>query len=253
MKKRKLMALCTGLAVSSLAHADLLGVEDAALLAKTAEEVSVLYKQLETLNKSYTTASEQFNTTKTILTKAEAQLKTMDDLVKKNSGHYGFGHLNNTPSDLRNQQWSADSWQEALKGHAGGNPTRYQALLKAYRKKQNALETKRFEKGAGKRAAKNYEQTVAVNETASVQSEYAFNEVNGSLKRIHELSLQIEKAENTKAAVDLNSRLLTEVAYLQTQNLKAQSLINQQLAQKQALDINERSYTSELLAFDDDY
>ena len=53
--------------------------------------------------------------------------------------------------------------------------------------------------------------------------------------------------------MDLNSRLLTEVAYLQTQNLKAQSLVNQQLAQKQAVELSERGDNSKLLAFDDDY
>lgn len=56
-------------------------------------------------------------------------------------------------------------------------------------------------------------------------------DVEKDLQRIHQLSQQIEKTPNVKAATDLNSRLIVEVAYLETEMLKLQSLLNQQLAQ----------------------
>lgn len=177
----------------------------------------------------------------------------MDKLVKKNSGHYGYGQLNNTLNDLRNQKWSADTWHDALKGNGGFNQPKYQQLITEYRKNHLTTSIDEIRKGAADDAVRDYEHTLKVNQAVGVQSEYAYDEVNTSLDRIHKLSQQIENAENTKAAIDLNSRLLTEVAYLQTQNLKSQSLINQQLAQKQSIELSERSRTAKYLAFDDEY
>lgn len=249
----KAFIVVLGLSAASLARADLIGVTDAALYANAVEQLSALYKQLETIQNSYTTATQQYQATQNILNKAQDQLNSLQSLSQKNSGHYGFGNLNNSVTDLKNQQWSANNWADALKGQAGSNQGTYRKLMDSYQKNHRTIESKEFEKGARGEVVQNYARTVEVNRAAGVQSEYVFNEINASLKRIHDLSQQIEKAENTKAAVDLNSRLLTEVAYLQTQNLKSQSLINQQLAQKQALELTERGAASQYLAFDDDY
>lgn len=252
MKIMPFVVLLAGLTTSPWAHADLMGVEDAALLAKAIEQVNALYKQLETMEKTYNTTLQQYQTTQNILNKAEAQLNSMNDLVKRNSGHYGFGDLQNSINDLRKQQWSADTWQDSLKGQAGHNDPKYKALQDGWQKNRTAPDEQIFNKGARGNVVQNYQNSMAVNRAAAVQSEYAFNEINASLERIHQLSQQIEKADNTKAAVDLNSRLLTEVAYLQTQNLKAQSLMNQQLAQKQAVELSERGEASQYLSFDDE-
>lgn len=252
MKIKAFIVLLAGVSVSPWAHADLLGVEDAALLAKTIEQVNTLYKQLETIEKTYSTTVQQYQATQSILNKAEAQLDSMNKLVSKNSGHYGYGDLNNSTSDLRKQQWSANRWSDSLKGQAGNDDGKYKKLSDAWQSNHKTLDEQTFKKGASGDVIQNYQHSTAVNRAAGVQSEYAFNEINASLERIHQLSQQIEKADNTKAAVDLNSRLLTEVAYLQTQNLKAQSLINQQLAQKQAVELSERASASQYLAFDDE-
>lgn len=79
-----------------------------------------------------------------------------------------------------------------------------------------------------------YAQDVQVNRAATVNATYAFDDIKTHLNTIHELSQQIDQAKNTKAATDLNSRLLTEMAYIQTQELKMQILLNQQLAQANA-------------------
>ncbi len=252
MKTHAFLVFLAGVSASTWVHADLLGVEDAALLAKTVEQVNTLYKQLETMEKTYGTTVQQYQATQNILNKAEAQLDSMNKLVSKNSGHYGYGDLNNSTSDLRRQQWSANRWRDSLKGQAGNSDGKYKELSDAWQANHKTQNVPTFKKGARGEVVQNYQHSMAVNRAAGVQSEYAFNEINTSLERIHQLSQQIEKADNTKAAVDLNSRLLTEVAYLQTQNLKAQSLINQQLAQKQAVELSERATASEFLAFDDE-
>jgi type IV secretion system protein VirB5 len=75
-----------------------------------------------------------------------------------------------------------------------------------------------------------------------------FNEINQRLKDIHTLSNNIDapKNANTKSAVDLNSRLVAELAYIGVMNLKLQTLISQQLVQTQA---NELADDSDMIRF----
>lgn len=73
-----------------------------------------------------------------------------------------------------------------------------------------------------------------VNRAAKVNATYAFGTIDSHLQTIYDLSQQIDVAPNSKAAMDLNSRLVAEVAFIQTQELKMQVLLNQQLAQANA-------------------
>lgn len=212
------------------AHADLLGVEDAAMLMKSIEQLNQLREQYQVLQQTYDNAQQQLNT-------AQSQLDSVNQLKNFNSGHYQFGDLNNSLQDLKARQWSPDTWEDALHNVAGGNPERYKALAKDYEKRHPLLDDARFEKGTSPQLTALYKQKKEVNKAASIESTYAYNEINKHLKAVHDLSTKIEKAPNTKGAIDLNSRLLAEIAYIQTQNLKVQTLISQQLAQNGVDDI----------------
>ena len=91
-----------------------------------------------------------------------------------------------------------------------------------------------YKKGASDDKAKVYQQQVDVNRAAQVQASYAFNDINQHLQNVHDLSAQIEQAKNSKAAIDLNSRLVAELAYIEIQELKLQTLINQQQAEQES-------------------
>ncbi|WP_133139681.1 type IV secretion system protein [Legionella genomosp. 1] len=216
--------LFAGLCLSANVHADVLGVSDAAMLEKAIEQLNHLKAQYEMLEKTYQNA--------------ESQLNSLQKLQDLNSGNYGFGNLNNSIADLKNRQWSANSWDEALKNIAGGNPSRYQELVKAYEKSHITLDDASFLKGATAERLTQYQQNKAVNEAVSVQATYAYNEINQHLKAIHDLSNHIEKTPNTKAAIDLNSRLIAELAFIQTEQLKLQTLIGQQSAMSGFNDIS---------------
>lgn len=220
----KIRCLLAGLCLSLNAHADVLGVADAAMLEKAIEQLNHLKAQYEMLEKTYQNA--------------ESQLNSLQKLQDLNSGNYGFGNLNNSLADLKNRQWSANTWDDALKNISGGNPSRYQELVKAYEKSHITLDDASFLKGATTERLKQYQQNKAVNEAVSVQATYAYNEINQHLKAIHELSAHIEKTPNTKAAVDLNSRLIAELAFIQTEQLKLQTLIGQQSAMSGFNDIS---------------
>lgn len=230
MKKTTLVTAFIFSLIAPLTYADLLGVSDVALLANAVEQLKQLKEQYDTLQQTYNNAQQQLST-------AQSQLDSVNQLKNFNSGHYQFGDLNNSLSDLKSRQWSPNTWDDALRNVAGGNPERYKELVKAYEKNHKTLDDATFEKGTSKEQLLLYKQAIDVNKAASVEGTYSYNEINKHLKAVHDLSAQIEKAPNTKSAVDLNSRLLAEIAYIQTQNLKMQTLISQQLAQGGASDI----------------
>ncbi len=223
------MALLLG---SASVHADILGVSDAAMYANALEQFKELKKHTDAIRKTYLRTKEQ--------TEAMKQLKQL------NSGHAGFGDLKNTLQDLKDRQWSPETWEDALQNLAGGNKARYDALVKAYEKNNDFLSDDEFLKGASKANLKQYKKKRAVNEAVTVQTTYSFNELNKHIQTVHTLSAKIEGSSNqsTKSALDLNARLLAEIAYIQTESLKLQALMGQQNAQHAADDIWEESERS---------
>ncbi len=185
---------------------------------KISDEYEKLKAQYDLLKQTYDNAVNQLNTAKRIASDAE--------------GHYGYGNLINDAASLTEREWSPDNWQDALKGLSGGNPARYQQLVQQYQQDHPTLSPDEFKKGASVAAAQQYQQQIQTNQAASVTASYAFNDIKQHLENIHQLSQNIEKAQDTKAAIDLNARLLTEIAYIQVQQLKMQSLVNQQLMQE---------------------
>ena len=182
---------------STMVHADVLGVGDAALLANAVEQFKELKKHTESMESAYNKARDQLDTAK--------KLKALHE------GHYGLG-------DLKNNDFLSDD---------------------------------EFSKGASQAHVKQYKKKRAVNEAVTVQTTYAFDELSKHIKTVHELSAKIESSSNegTKSALDLNARLLAEIAYIQVQSLKLQALMSQQNAQNAADDIwaeSERSRFNQL-------
>lgn len=206
---------------------------DAAIIAKLVDQLRQMEKQYKLLDKTYKTH--------------DAQLKGISQLNKYNSGHSGYGRLFNSLSDVQKRQ-SANTWKESLRGISGGNPERYKELVGAYEAQHHTLNKQRFSQGASLNRVERFDSERQVTQAVGIESEVLFNDINDSLKRIHELSEQIEKAENTKAAVDLNSRLLTEIAYIEVQKLKAQSLLNHLLVSQSGSGLSDDAELSQYLA-----
>ena len=159
-------------------------------------------------------------------------------------GNYGYGDLLNGAGDLEKREWSADTWDDALKGLSGGNSDRYQELLNDYQQNHPSLTQEEVSKGSSEVYAADYQQMVETNQAANVQASYAFEEVNEHLETINELSKKIEEAENSKSIADLTARINAEIAYLQVEQIKAISVLNEQMAQGQASSIVNRSEAS---------
>ena len=220
----------------------LMPVVDYPAIAQLVSQLKQLQEQYKVIKGQYDTAKEHYTTAQNHLQNAKSQLNTINKIKDFNSGHYGMGELQNTLTDLKGRQWSPNNWDDALKNLSGGNTQRYQQLVKSYNERmKHNLSAEDFSKVAGKGQAEAYKQSREVNQAVVVQTTYAFNDINEHLKSVHELSAKIDKTENTKSAIDLNSRLVAEIAYIQLQTLKLQTLISQQTSQVGANQIAKRS------------
>ena len=173
-------------------------------------------QKLEELKKQYDALQQQLQTAKQLKSDAE--------------GHYGFGSLLNSDSDLTSREWSPGSWDDALHGLSGGNPARYQQLVSQYKQANPTLSQSDYQKGASAQKAAQYQQQVKTNKAVTVNSSYAFDDIKTHLTNIHQLSEKIETAKDDKAAIDLNTRMQAEMAYVEVQILKQQTLLNEQMA-----------------------
>lgn len=222
-------------------------VIDGTAIFKMGQQLKAMKDQYDVLEKNYNAATSTLENAKGQLKNAESQLASVNKLKDFNSGHYKMGDFKNSLSDLQNRQWSPNKWDDALKNVAGGNPERYAQLVKAYKESHPEVSDKVMkESGATDIQIKQYKQNKEVNQAVVVQTTYAFDDINVHLKSVHELSKKIEETENTKGALDLNSRLVAEMAYIQIQTLKLQTLISQQTAQTGA---NTLAQTAEQVNF----
>ncbi|MFJ1270108.1 type IV secretion system protein [Legionella lytica] len=209
----------------SVSHADLLGVEDAALLANA-------IKQLDELRRQYNVLQDTYDT-------AKSQADTLKSLKEYNSGSYGYGAFDNGLDALKSWQNPTDNWKEALEKISGGNPERYAELVKSYEASHPMLNDVDYAKGTTSNQLTQYKYSKKVNKAVSVETTKTFNEINTRLKNINKLALKIDETPNTKSAMDLNSRITAELAYINVMNLKLQTLLTQQLAQNSANDLAE--------------
>lgn len=228
----KRLLIASLLLIGHPSFADILGVADAELLITAMQQLSELKHQYQTLADTYQTA--------------KGQLNSINQLKNMNSGHYGFGNLDNNLSTLQSWQSPVSTWDDALHNLSGGNPARYQALVNAYEKNHPALDQSHYAQYTNPVASKRFKEDKAVNRAVLVQTTEGYNDINKHMKALQELSKQIEKTENTKSAVDLNSRLVTEVAFIQLMSLRLQTLMSQQIAQESLTELQDRG---EMAAF----
>jgi type IV secretion system protein VirB5 len=210
-----------------LAHADMLGVTDVELIATSLKQLSVLRDQYQLLKNAQQQSKEQ--------------LQSMNRLRDMNGGHYGFGDLSNGLDELQSWQSPVSTWQSALQNLSGGNPARYQALVNAYEKNHPALNESTFAQNTTPAQLGRFKEDKAVNRAVQVQTTETYNHINRHMAALHKLSQKIEKTSNTKGAIDLNSRLLTELAFIQLASLRLQTLMSQQVSQDSLSELEDRA------------
>ncbi|MCX7116932.1 MAG: hypothetical protein NTW94_03325 [Legionellales bacterium] len=205
------------LSLSSIGHSDILGVEDAQMII-------IAMKQLNELRLQYRVLMDTYQN-------AQSQLDQLTQLKSMNSGHYGFGDLNNNLDSLQSWQSPVSTWQDALQNLSGGNPDRYQTLVEAYEKNHPTLNEANYARSTTPEHAARFKEDKAVNRAVRVQTTESYNDINKHMAALQKLAQQIEKTPNTKGAIDLNSRLVTELGFIQLTSLRLQALMSQQVSQ----------------------
>lgn len=224
---KKVLLFSMLLLLSPMSHADLLGVEDAQMIALSLKQLNELQEQYRILRDTYQSA--------------QAQVENLNQLKSMNSGHYGFGDLNNGLDSLQSWQSPVSTWQDALHNLSGGNSSRYKELVAAYEKNHPDLDEASFKANTSPTQATRFKEDKAVNRAVLVQTTESYNEINKHMEALHKLSKQIEHSSNTKGAIDLNSRLLTEIGFIQLMSLRLQALMSQQAAQDSLADLQDRA------------
>lgn len=222
-QKRVLIILVLSLGLNYHGYA-MMPVIDIGAIAKLTSEVDEMKQQYEEMANIYKNAKDQLNEAKAIQGDAE--------------GHYGMGNLLNSNTDLEERTYSANSWEEALKGVSGGNQARYQELVQQYQKDNPKLSSSDETKSMSQDRAKAYDQDLATNQAVTVNSSYEFTALNQHIQNLNTLSKQIESSKDSKATEDLNARLLVEVGYLQAAELRQSVLANEQLARSSASELD---------------
>ena len=219
------LAVFTLLMVPALA---MMPVIDVGEIAKTTEVISQLNDQYHSLQNQY------------------HQLKTQYQAI---TGNYGWGSFENTFDDLQQErEWSAADWQSTLQGMAGGNPARYQQLLAQYQQANATLDPNTYAKGTDDNLATSYTNQVKTNQASATQASYEFGDINNHLNSLYKLGQEIENAQKNndmKSAIDLNSRIQLEVGYIAVEELRMQSVLNEQTASVQATQIANESEASQ--------
>ena len=200
------------------------------------------YTSLAQLIKEYDQLKQQYE----MVTKQYHQLKTQYGAI---TGNYGWGNWNNSLNNLKqDREWTAPDWQSALKGMSGGSPERYKQLLSQYKQQHSAMKPQDYAKGADDNLSKSYQSEVQTNETSATTATYEFNDINKHLKTLYQLGQQIEstgKNKDLKAATDLNSRVQLEVGYISVEELRMQTVLNQQMAEVQSTKITMENEASQ--------
>jgi hypothetical protein len=162
------------------------------------------------------------------------------------------------PSANYTEQWSADSWDDALKEAAGGNSDRYETLKATYKQSNPTLldDNNAETIDAKKLVDTGYKKRVETNNMALAASQTTYEDVNQRIRNLKELIKTIDQPEknaNEKAAIDLNSRLVAEVGLIQLEMLRLQSIQAQVDSSEQQDIINHETIEKQMLGLKIEY
>ena len=215
-------------------------------------------KILAQMSKTMAMLKEQLSELQDLKHKAEQTVRVSEDILDAAQGHYDYGTLLNdwdmfqqselaSPSTWSDAMHHAESWITGEKEWVNpdgsdwinpddepwfslDNDIDYSGLFSDYHHNHPRLDEETIALGTSKATAQNYIAASSAEAVYSVQSEYAFNHASDYVETVHSLSESINKTDNLKAATDLNSRLIAELATIEAQKMKLEAMQNTQLA-----------------------
>jgi Type IV secretion system proteins len=135
---------------------------------------------------------------------------------------------------LSDHTWSEDSWKSALSGVKNGEN------FKNDNKDIYAFSDQSSQKPE-------IDATLQTNSILETESAAEYDRLGSYTKTINELSNKIPAAESTKSALDINNKLLVEVAYLEIEMIHMQALANQAASWRMSHDLKSAASTDRFL------
>lgn len=204
---------------------------EAAILAKLIQ-MYFLQEQMQD------TASSTQRNTVSIASNTAAQLKELRNEWQKLSQSYGMA---DAYGDQSARLWSSDDWNAVLQQASGGNSARLQQLMQSYSKMYPRLKKGGQPIDPETLTDTTYQQSGETYNAALSTSAYTYDDINNQIKKIESLLAQVDntsKNQNIKSSMDLNSRLVAELSFIQLQMLKLQSVHTQMDATKNQAEFN---------------
>lgn len=175
------------------------------------------------------------------------QLPTINNTLTSNlQGNFGYGNLLNTQSDLNQMLWSNNSWQDVLNNVGGGNAQQFSLAQQAYANLYPIVDSNQI----GQTLTNNdltriqYNQQSSISRAALAASSYSYNDINQHIQNIHNILAMLENQPSEKAAIDLNTRLVAEISFIQLEELKQQDIQTQIIATQSQGTVNSLSDSS---------
>lgn len=135
---------------------------------------------------------------------------------------------------LSEHAWSEDSWKSALSGVKNGEN---------FKKENKDI----YEFSNQSPQQSEIDGTLQTNSILETESAAEYDRLGSYTKKINELSNKIQIAESTKSALDVNNKLLVEIAYLQVEMIHMQALANQAASWRMRHDLKSAASTDKFL------
>lgn len=245
------LLIASALLASPKAHADI--YSDVASIASYLSDISGLQQDMYDLQNNQTVPDlndiRSLNSDIKALTDTDLLLNQEQWTAMRQAYNMKRQLSNAVPAEL----WSSADWDEALQATSGGNSSRYNELKSAYSAKNPVMTTTGQTVDVGELTENTYTQKSDIANTALASSQYTYEDVDNRIQSFDELKEWLDDPnvnQNQKAAIDLNTRVLIEIGYIQTEMLRLQSVQAQVSAMKAQEEVN--SITSEKNFFSND-
>lgn len=169
------------------------------------------------------------------------QIEQLDRQFENMSGSYDMGALFNDLASQEARRYLPQSWGEIVNIASGLGDTPAEREAKQARELGEIYTSQGLYGDNNSFAAKQHQQLDKQVYGALALSQMAYGKTNSRFKDLEEMSEEIDKAEDMKAATDLNNRLLIELGYLLNQSIQLQAATNTQIAEQRQTDLNERA------------
>jgi hypothetical protein len=144
------------------------------------------------------------------------------DMEKLRGEFNALNPMNFKTDMLSAHTWSANSWQSALSG--GGKEM--MASLQKFKQENSDL----YQFSSQSSQQPEIKKAVQENSVLTAESTQEYDQLQGYMQAINSLSNQIPSSASAKAALDVNNKLLAQIAYLQVEVLHMQVIANQAAA-----------------------